>query len=68
MAQSSVQAEFHAMAHGNCKVLELKMVLTDTKVTLQYPIRFHGDDKTKQVEISKDCIDKKIQWCTSPTF
>lgn len=45
VAQSSVEAELLAMAHKVCKLLWLKVVLTDMKVKVQDPMRLYYDNK-----------------------
>lgn len=73
MAQSSVEAEFRAVAQGMCKVLWLKKILKELKVKVEVPIKLYCDNKatiniahnplqqdwTKQMEIDRHFIKKK---------
>ena len=75
IAQSSVEAEFHAMAHGVYELLWLKGLLEDLAVSIPIPMMLYYDNKaaisithnpvqhdhTKYVEIDRHFIKEKLE-------
>ncbi|KAF5467582.1 hypothetical protein F2P56_011820 [Juglans regia] len=74
VARSCAEAEFRAAAHGICKVLWIKRLLEELKVTNSLPMKLYCDnkaaigiahnlvlhDRTKHVEVDKHFIKEKI--------
>lgn len=46
VARSSVEAEFLAVAHGNCELLWVKRLLDELKIPIERPMRLYCDNKT----------------------
>lgn len=75
VAQSSAEAEYRAMANGVCELLWLQRVLAELQRPMTSPMRLYCDnktaisiaqnpvqhDKTKHVEVDRQCIKEKLE-------
>ena len=74
VARSSAEDEFRAMALGICELLWLKIILEDSKIQWEAPMRLYCDnksaisiahnpiqhDRTKHIEIDRHFIKEKL--------
>ena len=82
VAKNSVEAEFRVVAHGICKLLWLKKLLKDLKVTSPMPMKLYCDNKvaiiiahnlvqhdiTKQAVVDRHFIKEKLYGGVDPHF
>ena len=75
VAQSNVEAEFRAMAHGICEMLWLKSIIEELKKPSTHPMKLYCDnkaaisiahnpvqyDRTKHVEIDRHFIRRNLE-------
>ena len=74
VARSTAEAEFHAIAHGVCELLWLKILLTELRLFKHGPLMLYCDnkaaidiannpvhhDRTKHIEIDRHFIKEKL--------
>ena len=75
VARSSTKVEFHAIAHGMCKLLWLKQLLREIGMKEEMPMKMYCDNKatinishnpvhhdwTKHAEVDKHFIKGKVE-------
>lgn len=75
VARSSSEAEFQAMAQGVCELFWLKIILEDSKIKWDGPMRLYCDnksaisiahkpvqhDRTKHIEIDRHLFKEKLE-------
>ena len=74
VAQSRAEAEFWAMAQGICELLWLKIILEDSKIKWDGPMKLYSDNKSaisiahnlvqhdriKHIEVDRHFIKEKL--------
>ena len=60
MAISSAESEFRSIAQGSCGLLWLKIILNDSKVELEGPMKLYCDNKS-EINIAHNPIQHERQ-------